>query len=135
MAEIKNDFAKRNQHVIITTPALHVLLCHAYTTESEEIIGLLLGDVVDYQNGYTCSRIFHVRPQMRVDRRHDRVEVEDQSLVNCQVEASHHQAATGRECRVVGWYHSHPKLAVTPSVVDLRYQVKAANCTPKSMIH
>lgn len=30
----------------------------------------------------------------------------------------------GVQTRVVGWYHSHPKITVQPSHVDLRTQVK-----------
>ena len=58
----------------------------------------------------------------RNDRRKDRVEVGYGQLAEASELAEAHSRDTGRECRVIGWYHSHPHITVEPSHVDVRTQ-------------
>ncbi|KAG7018348.1 Lys-63-specific deubiquitinase BRCC36, partial [Cucurbita argyrosperma subsp. argyrosperma] len=82
-------------------------LTHALSTETEEIMGLLLGDIEHSENGSVTALIWGASPQTRSDRRKDRNRM---------------TAMTGRTTRVIGWYHSHPHITVLPSHVDVRTQ-------------
>ncbi|OAY66955.1 Lys-63-specific deubiquitinase BRCC36 [Ananas comosus] len=86
-------------------------LAHALTTETEEIMGLLLGDIQYSSGGNAVALIWGASPQMRSDRRKDRVETNPEMTLT-----------TGRTTRVIGWYHSHPHITVLPSHVDVRTQ-------------
>ncbi|THU69679.1 hypothetical protein C4D60_Mb08t16920 [Musa balbisiana] len=86
-------------------------LTHALTTETEEIMGLLLGDIQYSNSGNATALIWGASPQMRSDRRKDRVETNPEMTLT-----------TGRTTRVIGWYHSHPHITVLPSHVDVRTQ-------------
>ncbi|CAN1278664.1 Lys-63-specific deubiquitinase BRCC36 [Linum perenne] len=121
-------------------------LTHALSTETEEIMGLLLGDIlliaVSYQqwqyskNGRVNALIWGASPQSRSDRRKDRVETNPEQLAAASAQAEislvltlivlpDHvlmTAKTGRTTRVIGWYHSHPHITVFPSHVDVRTQ-------------
>ncbi|WVZ99438.1 hypothetical protein U9M48_044734 [Paspalum notatum var. saurae] len=79
-------------------------LSHALTTETEEVMGLLLGDVEPSSKGGATAMIWGASPQMRCERKKDRVEI------------------IKRNTRVIGWYHSHPHITVLPSHVDVRTQ-------------
>ncbi|KAJ8755811.1 hypothetical protein K2173_024356 [Erythroxylum novogranatense] len=87
-------------------------LTHALSTETEEIMGLLLGDIEYSKNGSVTALIWGASPQSRSDRRKDRVETNPEQMTT----------ATGRTTRVIGWYHSHPHITVLPSHVDVRTQ-------------
>ncbi|KAI6671973.1 hypothetical protein NL676_006858 [Syzygium grande] len=80
-------------------------LTHALSTETEEIMGLLLGDVEHSKNGTVTAIIWGASPQKRSDRQKDRVETNPEQTT-----------------RVIGWYHSHPHITVLPSHVDVRTQ-------------
>eukprot|EP00803_Ostreobium_quekettii_P002736 evm.model.scf_1534.3 EVM.evm.TU.scf_1534.3 scf_1534:8688-15147(-) len=95
---------------------------HALTTESEEVMGLLLGDITPGPNGTRTSRVWHAIPQIRTDRRKDRVEPSHEQLSECIAAAENLTRTTSQRTRVVGWYHSHPHITVHPSHVDLRTQ-------------
>ncbi|URE32976.1 hypothetical protein MUK42_15650 [Musa troglodytarum] len=101
-------------------------LTHALTTETEEIMGLLLGDIQYSNSGNATALIWGASPQMRSDRRKDRVETNPELLAaaSAQAEISIHRMTltTGRTTRVIGWYHSHPHITVLPSHVDVRTQ-------------
>ncbi|CAA7025830.1 unnamed protein product [Microthlaspi erraticum] len=73
-------------------------LTHALSTETEEIMGLLLGDIEYSKNGSATAVIWGASPQSRMT------------------------ISTGRTTRVIGWYHSHPHITVLPSHVDVRTQ-------------
>ncbi|KAG5379928.1 hypothetical protein IGI04_027770 [Brassica rapa subsp. trilocularis] len=73
-------------------------LTHALSTETEEIMGLLLGDIQYSKNGSATAMIWGASPQSRMS------------------------ISTGRTTRVIGWYHSHPHITVLPSHVDVRTQ-------------
>ncbi|KAM3308099.1 lys-63-specific deubiquitinase BRCC36 [Capsicum chacoense] len=97
-------------------------LSHALSTETEEIMGLLLGDTQQSKNGSVTALIWAALPQPRCDRRKDRVETNPEQLTAASVKAERMTMATGRTTRVIGWYHSHPHITVLPSHVDVRTQ-------------
>ncbi|XP_042065478.1 lys-63-specific deubiquitinase BRCC36-like [Salvia splendens] len=96
-------------------------LTHALSTETEEIMGLLLGDIQSTKNGVTAL-IWEALPQPRSDRQKDRVETNPEQLTAASVHAERMTMATGTTTRVIGWYHSHPHITVLPSHVDVRTQ-------------
>ncbi|RHN76479.1 putative JAB1/MPN/MOV34 metalloenzyme domain-containing protein [Medicago truncatula] len=53
---------------------------HAFSTETEEIMGLLLGDIQHSKNGSVTALIWGASPQTRSDRRKDRVETNPEQL-------------------------------------------------------
>ncbi|KAL3511861.1 hypothetical protein ACH5RR_024578 [Cinchona calisaya] len=55
-------------------------LTHALSTETEEIMGLLLGDIQHSRNGSVTALIWCALPQPRSDRRKDRVETNPEQL-------------------------------------------------------
>ncbi|GMQ08850.1 hypothetical protein CsSME_00052412 [Camellia sinensis var. sinensis] len=97
-------------------------LTHALSTETEEIMGLLLGDIQHSKNGSVTALIWGALPQPRCDRQKDRVETNPEQLTAASAQAEIMTVATGRTTRVIGWYHSHPHITVLPSHVDVRTQ-------------
>ncbi|XP_030464627.1 uncharacterized protein LOC115684074 [Syzygium oleosum] len=97
-------------------------LTHALSTETEEIMGLLLGDVEHSKNGTVTAIIWGASPQKRSDRQKDRVETNPEQLAAASALAEEMTMSTGRTTRVIGWYHSHPHITVLPSHVDVRTQ-------------
>mmetsp|Transcript_41791 Transcript_41791/g.108175 ORF Transcript_41791/g.108175 Transcript_41791/m.108175 type:complete len:274 (-) Transcript_41791:50-871(-) len=95
---------------------------HALSTENEEVMGLLLGNIYESPGGESVSRIWMAMPQVRTDRRRDRVECSSQQLAKAAALAERFSKATGVETRIIGWYHSHPHITVLPSHVDLSTQ-------------
>ncbi|XP_057541301.1 uncharacterized protein LOC130819411 [Amaranthus tricolor] len=95
---------------------------HAFSTETEEIMGLLLGDIHCSKSGATTALIWGASPQPRSDRKKDRVETNPEQLAAASAQAERMSSTTGRRTRVIGWYHSHPKITVLPSHVDVRTQ-------------
>ncbi|KAJ7962890.1 Lys-63-specific deubiquitinase BRCC36 [Quillaja saponaria] len=97
-------------------------ITHALSTETEEIMGLLLGDIEHSKNGSVTALIWGASPQTRSDRRKDRVETNPEQLAAASALAERMTISTGRTTRVIGWYHSHPHITVLPSHVDVRTQ-------------
>ncbi|XP_071691951.1 uncharacterized protein [Rutidosis leptorrhynchoides] len=97
-------------------------LTHALSTETEEIMGLLLGDIQHSKSGSVTALIWGALPQPRSDRQKDRVETNPEQLTAASVQAEKMTVETGRTTRVIGWYHSHPHITVLPSHVDVRTQ-------------
>ncbi|XP_030971466.1 lys-63-specific deubiquitinase BRCC36-like [Quercus lobata] len=97
-------------------------LTHALSTETEEIMGLLLGDIEYSKNGSVTALIWGASPQTRSDRRKDRVETNPEQLAAASAKAERMSTLVGRTTRVIGWYHSHPHITVLPSHVDVRTQ-------------
>ncbi|EFJ16274.1 hypothetical protein SELMODRAFT_116616 [Selaginella moellendorffii] len=118
-------------------------LTHALSTETEEVMGLLLGDIKeDKSKGTVDALVWGAVPQARSDRRKDRVETTPEQLAAAMALAEissrklfsfslvffpslwkHRLSRTiGNTTRVIGWYHSHPHITVLPSHVDLRTQ-------------
>ncbi|EEF44751.1 C6.1a, putative [Ricinus communis] len=62
-------------------------LAHALSTETEEIMGLLLGDIEYSKNGSVTALIWGASPQSRSDRRKDRVETNPEQLAAASAQA------------------------------------------------
>ncbi|KVH93007.1 JAB1/Mov34/MPN/PAD-1 [Cynara cardunculus var. scolymus] len=60
-------------------------LTHALSTETEEIMGLLLGDIQHSKNGSVTALIWGALPQPRSDRQKDRVETNPEQLTAASV--------------------------------------------------
>lgn len=105
--------------VVVARRAYASLLAHALTTDREEVMAVLLGDVEEAPRagiGGPRARVWSIVPQPRAERREDRVEVDAPSL------AAAAAAAEAAGCRVVGWFHSHPRITVQPSWQDVATQ-------------
>jgi len=96
-------------------------LAHAFSTEREEVMGLLIGEA---GGGSAVVDICNLIILSRVDKRKDRCEISSQQLVEATGRAEELASETGRPLRVVGWYHSHPHITVWPSHVDLQTQAQ-----------
>lgn len=95
-----------------------VCLQHALSTEKEEVMGLLIGEI-DSKKIAHISAVVMLR---RSDKRKDRVEISPEQLTNAAIQADKLTHELGRTMRVLGWYHSHPHITVWPSHVDVRTQ-------------
>ncbi|KAH9247267.1 hypothetical protein BASA81_015148 [Batrachochytrium salamandrivorans] len=103
---------------IVLSSEVH-MLCSSYAlcTENEEVALLLLGDYVQSESSaasiamiQTCFFV------VRKDKRNDRVEISSEELSKALSEAD------SRGIKVIGWCHSHPKITISPSHVDLNTQ-------------
>ena len=59
----------------------------------------------------------------RCDKRSDRVEIAPEALCQVTEEAEALSASIQRQTRVIGWYHSHPRITPYPSHIDLASQL------------
>jgi len=109
--------------VQISNDAWEVCLIHALTTEKEEVMGLLLGDIETIQQtGGSRAVIIGVSVLTRSDKRKDRVEISPEQLTAAAADAEKITEQLGKRTRVIGWYHSHPHITVLPSHVDIQTQ-------------
>lgn len=100
----------------VSHDALFCIMCHALSTEQQEVMGLLLGSW-QYRDSVALSAFAaEAKPLSRNDRRPDRVEVSSEQLAAVVTEAEE------RGLQVIGWYHSHPHITAAPSHVDARTQ-------------
>eukprot|EP00755_Sulcionema_specki_P028239 Sspe_Gene.89470::Locus_61236_Transcript_1_1_Confidence_1.000_Length_1120::g.89470::m.89470/K11864/BRCC3, BRCC36; BRCA1/BRCA2-containing complex subunit 3 len=113
------------QHVYVTDSVVFSGLAHALTTEEEEIMGLCLGTV---ENG--VSYVWDTFPLIRRDKRKDRVEIDPSQQVEATMYCEKLASEQNRKMRVVGWYHSHPRITCPPSHVDLRTQANYQSMDP-----
>ena len=130
------------------TSSVYKSLCtHALTTQSEEIMGLLIAhdrnekteksaDDADGENGTgnNCVSFVASLPLSRSDKRPDRVEIRPEDLVRgaeLAEELSLKHFKTKDSLRIMGWYHSHPKITVLPSWVDLESQSRFQRMDPR----
>eukprot|EP00128_Syssomonas_multiformis_P008953 Colp12_sorted_trinity150504_noHs@17375 len=104
--------------VQLSSDVLLVCLAHALSTDKEEIMGLLIGDVTEDNVGNIWSMCLLTRS----DRRKDRVEISSEQLAEAAMLAERLTQKVGKTMRVIGWYHSHPHITVWPSHVDVRTQ-------------
>lgn len=95
-----------------------VCLTHALSTEREEVMGLLMGEVDEKQT----LQISAVTILRRSDKQPDRVEISPEQQTAASIKAEQLSKDLKRPMRVVGWYHSHPHITVWPSHVDVRTQ-------------
>jgi len=105
--------------VLLSSDVALVCMQHALSTEKEEIMGLLIGEV---HNNNTLVSIVSSVILRRLDKKPDRVEISEEQLVQATLRAEELANELGRPLRVVGWYHSHPHITVWPSHVDLATQ-------------
>ncbi|CAN8031257.1 unnamed protein product [Ixodes persulcatus] len=98
-----------------------VCLSHALSTEKEEVMGLLIGEIDE-------TRVAHISAVIvlrRSDKRKDRVEISPEQLSDASTQAEISFPVSSLQCkpmRVLGWYHSHPHITVWPSHVDVQTQ-------------
>ncbi|XP_046400408.1 lys-63-specific deubiquitinase BRCC36-like [Ischnura elegans] len=95
-----------------------VCLQHALSTEKEEVMGLLIGEI-DVDAKAKISAVVMLR---RSDKRKDRVEISPEQLTAATIKAEELARTLGQPMRVLGWYHSHPHITVWPSHVDVQTQ-------------
>lgn len=107
-----------NGVVRVSDVVYQACLCHALTTEREEVMGLLLGSTTDQDVDIVASLTL-----ARNDKRPDRCEISPEQLVKASQTAEELTEQLQRNVRVVGWYHSHPHITSLPSHVDLRTQM------------
>eukprot|EP00123_Amoebidium_parasiticum_P011638 comp20826_c0_seq1/m.27481 comp20826_c0_seq1/g.27481 ORF comp20826_c0_seq1/g.27481 comp20826_c0_seq1/m.27481 type:complete len:260 (-) comp20826_c0_seq1:681-1460(-) len=107
--------------VRVPSDVLLVCLTHALSTDKEEIMGLLIGDIKQDGNDYVTN-VQSIFIMARNDRAKDRVEVSPAQLSEAATYAEQLSHELRRQVQVVGWYHSHPHITVLPSAVDLRTQ-------------
>ncbi|KEG11386.1 metallopeptidase [Trypanosoma grayi] len=131
--------------VCVADTVVQACLAHALTTEQEEVMGVLLGEVTVHHattpavaaasptsshTGTAAARqTLHKRANVwgswilqRSVRRSDRVEIAPEMLASATEEADRCTEDIGCPTRVIGWYHSHPRITPYPSQVDLRSQ-------------
>jgi BRCA1/BRCA2-containing complex subunit 3 len=108
---------------IINEDVYFICLTHALTTEKEEIMGLLLGDI-HYSNIGEKGIVFieGVSLFTRSDKKKDRVEISPELLSMASLEAEKISEKIHKKIRVIGWYHSHPHITVLPSHIDIQTQ-------------
>jgi BRCA1/BRCA2-containing complex subunit 3 len=105
--------------VVVKADVYRCMWTHVLSTESEEIMGMLLGEVTSDD----VLVVHGLKVAQRADKRPDRVEISDLQMVKGVEAAEALSLRTGKDLRVLGWYHSHPKLTVWPSHVDLNTQL------------
>ena len=111
-------------------------LTHAMSTEREEVMGLLLGEVravpsiiistvypyvlqITEEGDAAVVQVFSLYMMRRLDKQPDRVEISPEQLSSGAIEAESLSERMGRTVQVVGWYHSHPHITVWPSHVGM----------------
>ncbi|KAL3311783.1 BRCA1 BRCA2-containing complex, subunit 3 [Cichlidogyrus casuarinus] len=107
------------RQVKVNSVAYKTICTHAYTSENEEIAGLLAGEVSSDRNWHIKLAI----PLARLFKAKDRVEISDNQLIETmQMVQTEGLKMNMPKLRIVGWYHSHPHISVWPSHVDLQTQ-------------
>ncbi|XP_029650271.1 lys-63-specific deubiquitinase BRCC36 [Octopus sinensis] len=104
--------------VQLESAAYLVCLTHALSTEREEVMGLLLGEI-DEKKVAHISAVIMLR---RSDKQADRVEISPEQLSAASIKAEELAIELKQPLRVLGWYHSHPHITVWPSHVDVQTQ-------------
>jgi len=109
--------------VQVTSEVMNACWTHAHSNEKEEVMGLLIGQIVNCKDdGLEILKITAVKIIRRLTKQRDRVEIEDNQLMQAAEFAEKLFDESGAPLRVLGWYHSHPHITVWPSHVDLRTQ-------------
>ena len=102
---------------------------HALSTQAEEIMGLLIGEMVEKTDSPLGTfkektlEIIAFKMVVRSDKRPDRVEISPDQMISA-TEAAEKLAKKLKRpnIRVVGWYHSHPGFGCWLSGVDINTQ-------------
>ena len=104
----------------ITSEAYSSCLNHALLTDQEEVMGLLVGNQTkNERDKKTVITIFSTISMTRKCKQKDRVEFDAIKMAQA---AETVEQMKINNARVIGWYHSHPKITVPPSHVDLETQ-------------
>lgn len=106
-------------HVEITKTAQFACTAHALTTQTEEVMGLLIG--VWIKNIVQISHV-HIVKRQNNTRQKDRVEIAPEDVSKAAIRAEELAKETGKDLKVVGWFHSHPHISILPSHVDAKTQ-------------
>lgn len=110
--------------VKMSTDAYSSCLNHALLTEAEEVMGILLGRTVKSKNNDNTN-IIHIYSTICLSRKckeKDRVEFDEIQISQASEKAEQLSKDAKMDIYVVGWYHSHPKITIPPSSVDLNTQ-------------
>lgn len=107
----------------ITSSCYLACISHALTTDTEEIMGLLLGTENIDKFGKVKIEIISCVSLTRNCKEKDRVEFDDVQISQAVIYADELSNKHKIKLKVVGWYHSHPKITVPPSHVDLNTQL------------
>jgi len=99
--------------VVVTPDVMSACWAHALTTEKEEIMGLLVGKMVEDTLVISAMKVIK-----RLTKQKDRVEFDDRDLIA----GGEYAGSLPGSVSVSGWYHSHPHITVHPSHVDLATQ-------------
>ncbi|KAJ8985019.1 hypothetical protein NQ317_016930 [Molorchus minor] len=113
--------------VILNADIYAICVQHALTTEKQEIMGLLIGQVDEenFVSEISACVILH-----RSDKQPDRVEISPEQLCTASMHAEQLANKLNRPMRVLGWYHSHPHITVWPSHVDTGTQAMYQTMDP-----
>jgi len=76
------------------------------------------------------AHIWRAVPQVRTDRRKDRVETSPEQMAAATALADRLTQQTGVRTRTIGWFHSHPHITVLPSHVDVHTQAMFQQLEP-----
>jgi BRCA1/BRCA2-containing complex subunit 3 len=110
------------KYIKITIDAYSSCLKHVFLTDSEEVMGLLLGQVVNEGQVDQTINILSTICMTRKCKEKDRVEFDELQIAKASELAEKLSTEHNTKINVVGWYHSHPNITVPPSNVDLQTQ-------------
>jgi BRCA1/BRCA2-containing complex subunit 3 len=119
LASVQKSRPKFEKMKVEISTHVHLLLSsYALSNETQEICCVLLGSKSEY------IRVTQVVFTIRKQKKKDRVEISSEQLSIALVEADK------LGLQVVGWMHSHPKITVQPSHVDLKTQLSFQQLDP-----
>jgi BRCA1/BRCA2-containing complex subunit 3 len=105
----------------LTSDAYSSILNHALLTENEEIMGLLIGNEIKKKDSLIIN-IFSTICLTRKCKEKNRVEFDEIQMSHAIEITNEIKNENKIDANVVGWYHSHPKITIPPSNVDLNTQ-------------
>jgi BRCA1/BRCA2-containing complex subunit 3 len=105
----------------LTSDAYSSILNHALLTENEEIMGLLIGNEIKKKDSLIIN-IFSTICLTRKCKEKNRVEFDEIQMAHAIEITNEIKNENKIDANVVGWYHSHPKITIPPSNVDLNTQ-------------
>ncbi len=112
---------KISNHAFITG------LYHSLLTDEEEIMGLLIG--ISTNQNINKEQSIHVLSTISLNRNckeKDRVEFDEIKLAEAIQYTEElnlkYNLKSENKIKIVGWYHSHPKITYPPSHIDLNTQ-------------
>ena len=105
----------------LTSDAYSSILNHALLTENEEIMGLLIGNEIKKKDSLIIN-IFATICLTRKCKEKNRVEFDEIQMSHAIEITNEIKNENKIDANVVGWYHSHPKITIPPSNVDLNTQ-------------